>query len=355
MNIRLTTIAIAIASLAATATTANAWSVFGRWQGNSATMRASSVSFPVGSPYRTAVQNVVNRFHGNPSNFWINQVWGDTSVGFNNGQSELWFSSSSSYSPAVTFTWFSWSGYIKEADVVFYNGVSYTPYMTKTSLWPYGGSYRPFETTLAHEYGHVAGLGHENRWYNIMGEDYTHLLCNGQTARSYLGGDACGGLIYAYGVYSGNLRDVSVALHRYSYPDGEYSRHKKGQMSYGISSLVALPSDTSNGQRRYSVYKGQLVRVGLTYENQGYASVNVKIGYYISTDSNITTADRLIGVGSITIPRGVQAENDNAWLYIPSDLASGSTYYLGAIVDYNKSLSEVDESNNAAYHIIRVN
>lgn len=356
MNSRLSRIALAFAALAVTATTASAWSVYGRWSGNNATMRASSVSFPAGSPYRTAVQNVVNRFSANPSNFWITQQWGDTSVAFGNGQSELWFSSDSKYSPAVAFPRTSiWTGRITEVDVVFYNGVSYTPYMTKTSLWTYGGSSRPFESTLAHEYGHVAGLGHENRWYNIMGEDWTHIHVNGSTARSYLGGDACGGLLWAYGTYAGNYRDLSVALHRYSHASGEYSKHKKAQMSYGTSTLTALPSSTFNGQQRYQVSKGQLVRAGFTFENQGYASANATVGYYISTNSTISTSDRRIGTGSISLPRGVQWQNDNTWLYIPSDLVSGQTYYLGAIVDYNGAISEVDENNNAAYHIIRVN
>ena len=39
-------------------------------------------------------------------------------------------------------------------------------------------------------------------------------------------------------------------------------------------------------------------------------------------------------------------------LRIPSDLAPG-TYYLGAIIDYNDTLKEIDPTN-AAYHIIRV-
>lgn len=35
------------------------------------------------------------------------------------------------------------------------------------------------------------------------------------------------------------------------------------------------------------------VRVWFTYENRGETTQTVKFGYYISTDANITTADRL--------------------------------------------------------------
>lgn len=40
-------------------------------------------------------------------------------------------------------------------------------------------------------------------------------------------------------------------------------------------------------------------------------------------------------------------------LTIPADLVSGTTYWLGAIVDYDGSIKEVDEQN-AAFQIIRV-
>lgn len=59
----------------------------------------------------------------------------------------------------------------------------------------YGGGSRPFQTTAIHEFGHAAGLGHENAEYNIMGEDWTHISCNGSTYRSYVGEDANDGLV----------------------------------------------------------------------------------------------------------------------------------------------------------------
>ena len=73
---------------------------------------------------------IVSRFFNNPSEQWFRQWYNDSSIGFNNGQSEVWFSSSATYNPAVTFWWYSWwTGKIKEADVVFYNGVAYTSSM----------------------------------------------------------------------------------------------------------------------------------------------------------------------------------------------------------------------------------
>jgi cell division septation protein DedD len=61
------------------------------------------------------------------------------------------------------------------------------------------------------------------------------------------------------------------------------------------------------------------------------------------------------------IPRGVQlVSRDNVYtttttITLPAWLTSGVTYYLGMIIDDNSGLAEVDEANNAAFRIIKVN
>jgi hypothetical protein len=333
--------------------TTEAWNSHGTWSSNNCEIRASSVSFPVGSSYRTALSHVVDRFFNNPSEFWFTQKWGDGSIGFDNGQSEVWFSADSDYDPAVTFWWHNIWGDIVEADVVFYNGEDYTSSMTKTSLWQFGGAYRPFETTAAHEYGHAAGLLHENDEYNIMGEDWTHVHTNGATCRSYVGEDGCDGLVDTYGRYSGgSIHDVSVTLFRYLGTDGEYSTHQKCKMY--TSGGTVLGSETYNGQKRYRVNNGQTVKVGFTYETEGETTQTVNIGFYISTNSTISTGDTLFATGWVELGRG-NVYTVNSTVTLPNNLTSGQTYYLGVIVDYDNGLTEVDGSNNAAYHIIKVN
>lgn len=342
----------ALLAVVAAADVCSAYNTHGEWGSNNVTMRASSVSFPVGSSYRTALSNVVSRYFNNPSNMWFTQTWDDTSVGLNNGQNEVWFSSSSTYSPAVCYWWNSfWTGNINEADVVFYNGIAYTSSMNKTSLLPFGGSLRPFETTAAHEYGHAAGLLHEADEYNIMGSDWTHIHCNGSTCRSYVGEDAADGLVALYGANSG-FQDVCVSLHKYLGVSGEYSTHQKCIMTNSAGSLLA--SNSFNGQRRYLVNNGQTVQVEFSFENQGASTQTVTVGFYVSTDSNITTADTRIATRSLTLSVD-NVLTSRSTVTLPSNLVSGTTRYLGAIIDYNNVLAEVDSSNNAAYHIIQVN
>jgi len=342
----------AIIILLLAGSTADAYNTNGRWSGDHATMRAGSSSFPAGNAYRTALGTVASRFNQNPSEFRFNQRYDDGSVSLHNGQSEVWFSNDSDYDPAVTYTWYNIVGRIVEADVVFYSGEDYTTLMGKTLLWSYGGAYRPFQTTALHEYGHAAGLAHEADEYNIMGQDWSHINCNGATARSYVGEDASDGLVSLYTHRDGvAIENVGVTLFRHTGHSGEYSSHGHCKMTNTQNTELAYT--TFSGQRRYAVNKGQRVRVWFTYENSGETTHYLNVGYYISPNSTISTADTLFSTKRFGMMRN-DVNTRYFTLTIPGDLVSGTTYYLGAIVDYDDALDENDE-NNAAYHIIRVN
>jgi len=347
-----TRIAIAAACLLAGAGVqhADGYTTFGEWSGSNFTLRGATVSFPVGV-WRSALQTVETRFDVNPSNSYMNHSWNDGSVGIGNGQSEVWFSSDSAHSPAVTYT-STLFGFILEADVVFYNGIAYTTSMNKTSIWPYGGASRPFQTTACHEYGHAAGLGHENDEYNIMGQDWDHIHCNGSSCRSYFGEDACDGLVALYGRWSGgSIEDVSVSMFRYTGASGAYSTH--GLCRMWNSTGGALSSVLYNGQRRYNVNSGQTVRVEFTYENNGETSKTPRVGFYLSTNSTISTGDTLITTRNPTVARG-NVYTTYYTITLPAG-TSGTIRFLGVIIDDNGLIAEVDSSNNAAYHIIKYN
>jgi hypothetical protein len=327
-----------------------AYHTHGRWYNNEATLRAHAGSFPAGSAWRSALRTVAGLFNKNPSEFRIIQRYDDASVGLENGQSEVWFSNDPAYDPAWTFWWYNAGGYIVEADVIFYSGESYTTSMQKHNLWAYGGPDRPFQTTALHEYGHVAGLKHENQEYNLMGIDYTHINANGYTAHGYVGEDASHGLVKLYTHKDGiSIENVGVTLFKWTGVDGEYSVHGKCTMTSGG---VELTYTNYTGQRRYDVNRGQSVRVWFTYENSGETTQTVKIGYYISTDAYVTTADRLIDTRTF-VQQCNNVDTRYVTLTIPADLVPGTTYRLGAIVDYDGSIKEVDEQNTAS-HIILV-
>lgn len=332
-----------------------------KWDSNTVTMRASNVSFPAGSAYGNALQTSIDRVNDNPSKFNFSLVFGDTSIGRDNGQNETWFTSDPDVhggAPARALSWrhcywaFGWHYGIDEVDVVFNTAENYTTSMSKTNLWPFGGSFRPFQTTAIHEFGHAMGLTHENRWYSIMGSDWTHIHANGDTARAYFGEDGAEGSVILYGATTGSMEDLSLTNFKYLGKDGEYSTHQPTQLFNASNAVLSWFTDA--GERRYRVNKGQSVKLELTGENNGKTNQTVKIAYYISTNNLISTADRLIGTGTVTLNRD-QPATFKSNLVIPADLVSGTNYWIGAIVDYDNVLTESTSTNNASYLPIRVN
>ena len=330
------------------------WTSNGRWNSDTFTMRASKVSFPQGSPFRDALGTVRDRFNENPGNIRIIHSWDDTSIAMGNGQNEVWASDSLTDKPAVCYTWYNISGWIKETDVVFATGINYSTTTNKTSLRPYGGSFRPFQTTALHEYGHAGGLSHESDEYNIMGEDWTHVTCNGTTVRAYLGEDACDGYYDLYGPASWNIEDVGVTVFRRSGEVDGYSTHDFCSMG-NTSGRMLGQLGTYEGQPRWRVAPGQTVSVTFSYENNGKThKQSPNIAFYISSNNIISTNDRQIRTGKMDLTRdNVRTISSN--VTIPADLTPGQTYFLGVIVDWDNAISEVTGSNNAAYHPIYIN
>lgn len=328
-----------------------------KWSGNNYTVRASSVGFPVG-PWRDALSSVVSHWNGNPSNLSFGVVWNEPGVAANNNENEAWWEANNGPNigtyPAVTYVWFKGDCTLKEADVIFNNSVAYHYTTSKTSLWSYGGANRPFQTTAMHEFGHAAGLAHTANTYNIMGSDWTHIHANGATATAYSGEDANNGLVAVYGLWTGGPEDLGVVHWKHTGSSGEYSTH--GRTRILDTSNIELAKVAGTAEPVYRVNKGQTVKLELTYENLGKTSpLTAKVGYYLSSNDTISVADRFLGEGTVTLYRGFPDTTFNTFLVVPSDLVSGQTYWVGAIIDYNNAYSERSETNNATYIGIRVN
>ncbi len=334
-----------------------------KWSSNTVNVSASSVSF-ADANWQNALSTMINLWNQNPSQFRFTRTFGDTSIGRGNGQNEVWFSNDASAldgAPAIAYYWYDCIDYwifgkdveLTEFDVLFDAGVAYTPFMSnKNSLYEYGGGNRPFQTTAIHEFGHGLGLAHTNYTYNVMGQDWTHINVNSSTARGYVGEDTSNGAVHLYGLNAANIQDLSVTHWKYAGASGEYSTHTRTRL-YSSADAV-LPSAIDAGEPRYNVSRGQTVKLELTYENSGKNTQSVSVGYFISTNSLITTADTRIGTGGVTLSRdGVFTTKTT--LVIPNTLVSGQKYWIGAIIDDNNAVAEITESNNATYIPIKVN
>src|SRR5882724_10156470 len=179
---------------------------------------ASSTSFPTGY-WRDGLQNAINQFNRNPSNFYYSLYTDTNGLGLGNGQSETWGSTDQNIlqgAPAIAYSywqcyWTPFTGYVAymtEGDVIFdYTNTAANPFEwtmthTRTGLIRYGGSSRLLQGTATHEFGHALGLLHVNTTYNVMGSDFTHLHTNGKTTDAYVGEDAGNGTVFLYGLWN---------------------------------------------------------------------------------------------------------------------------------------------------------
>jgi len=83
-----------------------------------------------------------------------------------------------------------------------------------------------------------------------------------------------------------------------------------------------------------------------TVENIGTgASATTYVGFYVSTDSTITTDDTFLGYVSTYRVAAGASKTVTKRVRIPAGFTAG-TYYLGAIADYTHRADEIDEGNN---------
>jgi hypothetical protein len=340
-----------------------------RLSGNNLGVYASAVSFPTGY-WRDGLQNSINQFNRNPSNFYYSLYTDTNGVARGNGQSEIWGTTDQGVlqgAPAIAYSywqcyWTPWSGwnvYMTEGDIAFdYTNTAANPFewtatRLRTILIRYGGTRRLLQGTAVHELGHAVGLLHENRTYNVMGSDFTHIHTNGTVSDAYIGEDAGNATVFLYGLWASGPLDVAAEHWKYLGTSGEYSTHTKTILTNSAGG--ALSTLNVNGEVGYYVRRGQIIRAQFTFENNGRATVsNLGIRFYVSTNDIISTADRLI----LSLVGASLARNwVSTWTYsmtIPSNLALNTTYWLGPYVDPTNAVPETDHSNNATYLPIRV-
>src|SRR5262249_15012083 len=200
-------------------------------------------------------------------------VYGERSIGRRNDQNEIWLSEEwdeEDPPAAAKWWWHHPTCRFKEADIIFNRTETWgVPFSVdgvgnKSSFLPYTsvGGKRPITTTAMHEMGHAQGLAHEERVYNIMGQDWTMLHTNGTRTAGYPGVDAVRGSMDTYGrMPPGVNQDLSVTHFKWIGTDarGEYSMH--GRTEILNTAGVALVNLTPGGEPVYQVSAGETIQV----------------------------------------------------------------------------------------------
>ena len=300
-----------------------------------------------------ALHSAAAKLNANPSSQRFSLINdNDVSFAVGNGESEVNFTNDPVLlcGSIACETTIGGGGLISESDVNFSASYAWTLDDLKANNVAYNGPARPLLNTAIHEFSHSMGLGHEGNVYNILGNAWNVLNTNGAVTETVISEDTSQGLVTAYGLRANVNEDLSVYHWEWAAtgPNGG-SQHARTPILDGSgAALAAAPvSDPVLAEPAWFVSNGQTIQVRQTAENRG-TTQTVTIRWYLSTNATITTGDTQIASSSITMGRNTPF-TWNRTITLPSNLASGDRYWVGAVIDTGNVLAEQNEINNAAY------
>ena len=297
------------------------------WNQGWANMYLSTTSFSPGSSWDVRLQNAMwhwNNVKGTDFNFYVGRDT-DGTHSSSNGRNEIYLDNSLSGPLAVTITryhcywFFGWHQGIDETDIGFNNNISWSTGKYSYSN-PTGSPYN-FEGVALHELGHAFGLIHENRWMATMNSYYPNCGPFGHYKEFDPFGDDRQGIRY---LYADGTTEIDVA-------GSPLKRTGTGTSNLVSSTLTAA--------------SGSYITIDFTFSNQGTSTATFDIGFYLSTNSYISTWDTHLGTNTGAWGSSGYTGTFTRTLWIPSWIAPGY-YYVGFIVDDGNSLAENNESNN---------
>jgi len=293
-----------------------------RWPSQQAVLTLHPDSFPVGNVFNNNAQFAMSDWNaviGSNFLFFVNSFpcnWGNHSDGIN---CVIFASGLGGSTLGVTFLTSSGTN-ITDRDVWFNVNVSWVPGLD-VGDFTIGPPYS-FRGVARHEFGHALGLLHEDGLNNVvlMNSIYT-----------------------AGGVRPANPHWDDRAGVRFLYPGlgGEIDLipYMWKKISTSSQPVTPIPATANSGDS---------VTIEYSFENAGnVGSGSFNIGFYLSTDSIISTSDTLIGLNvGASAPAHSRGTFTRA-VTIPANTPTGN-YFIGVCLDIGGAVAESVESNNCA-------
>ena len=303
------------------------------WKSNNTTMYISTISMPPDSEWDIRLQWAMSEWNAVRGSKWKFYVSRDTdrTVSNSNGKNEIYFIHHSGNELAITYSryqcyWFFGIryGYI-EADIEF--NVKYL-WTCSTFTGNSTGSPYNFELVALHELGHALGLNHSNGRVSTMNSYYYN-----------------GGPIGHHNQVEPHADD-RYGL-RILYPDSTTGRNVSASRFHntggGASAINSV--QTTNGNVVELLECNKQYDIRYTVENLGTQDEpSVRVEFYLSTNSYISTSDIYLGSTTWSIPKGSYVTAQKR-ITVPNSIATGN-YYIGYSVDPHNTIVETDESNN---------
>ena len=204
----------------------------------------------------------------------------------------------------------------------------------------------------------TSGASSSGTWKNIsLSNNYSytygssnHLLIQTRFYNSNTG--SSGGTKSWSAPYNAHLRGFNTSS---SNPSSSWSSFgtQTPYLKIELSTSSGQPNLTYNSSNNSLSVSGTTVNIGMRVENQGTASTgtNSYVGYYLSTNSTITTSDYLIGtdyVGNLSAGQGGNESFSIDVTNVSPSIPAG-TYYVGYLIDYQGVISESNENDNRYY------
>lgn len=197
-----------------------------------------------------------------------------------------------------------------------------------------------FLLVAVHELGHALGLGHDPIGNEPLGTPWFIATMNPRYPS--------GGPIGQENIIE--LHTDDRAGTRFLYPHSGPSGPAYVDLACsGYAGSLDIGRAVPVGVTPNQVWPGDVVTARTVLENLGTSNeFFVRLGYYLSNDDLITTADGFLGSlhWDLTFEDAVEFGVN---VPMPADIAAG-TYYLGSILDDDGGVAEWYEDNNAAVY-----